>query len=1454
MIKMPKINRIRIANIQYDKKIIKDLILNCYSGENVLLNLANGGGKSVLVQLLQQPLMPESKIHNREVYSYLSPDQPSYILIEWKLDNSPSNYLLTGIVMNRLFSSEDMNKTKYFTFINQYKTSNDFDIKNIPFIQKKENVIIYKSYEAALKILNESKDMPDLSTYGRGEQTAYRNKLSEYGIFTNEWKILSKMNENEGGVDELFKDCKTSDSLVNKWILKTISDSNEAESKELKEMFVSVMEDIVEKESQIKQKEILEEFKIKVEEYAEALKFLLEQLEQERQVEIDINSIYLNLKNLSRENQEKIEQIANKIIKNDDELEQIKYEEISEEYYKHQSDLDAVKEEKEAKQKELGLQKQAVEKANFQYRLQKVAYIKQKEKQAIAKIAALEIEREKLENKNNKDEQLIKVEYSLQEEYKKKIEKLSEELEKLEADNRLIKENVVKWKQTRRLNENSVTNNSKKIGALQEKMEQFELEEKELLKKMNIFITRNLLNELEENEVKKVKEDLEKQIEQMKSDIEKAQKQIQNNINKIEEANKKEETNNEQLEELNNKNTEKIIKYQGFQKQEDKIREILNFHRIREDIFQKQLYFHIISDKQLEYKRKIEELVSKIDRTKEAILDIEQGGLHNSREIRKILESANIEYITGEEYLKKQEGKYQKELLEKNPLLPYCYIVTQEDLEKIKQSEIREETNKLAPIITYQNIDKTVSKEKQIVQIEEIYFLSLYHKECFSSNANQYKEKLESQLENYKKRKIECERELYTIEEHIRILEQFNFKEKDKKDMEQELVYFEREIQNKKEENINCKEQRLKLQQENDKRKTEIEENQNILKNKEQEQVEFLQYLEKNIQYGSFIKQKQSYEDEIKIKENENEEMERQIESSEKQEKENLTKKNELTNKLCVIKEKQLKIPKREEQEKLELSLEELEAQYEQLTKKYQQDIKQIDEQILFWNKTKNDLQKEKHKDYDDIKEEDYALVSYSEEMEDLAKEKKDEEEKLLEYKTDEAVKVNEKYVRIETQYQTSCESLKKMEKLEPIAANQIKGNYKIRKDKIQQEKEEGKKKQNEYLEQNRKMQKQINDIERNVDVQINVESKNIVEMEKANLQELINQYRILQQKNQNSKEEIYKRHLEINSQYQDKHKFISNFLGNISMKNVEEKTFNSYYYIYEKIVDCSKKVDEYITILNASLNHIEDNKKNILQHAIRQGNMLYQEMKRISESSKIKIGNKYVQILKIEIPQELKDYVEQRIEIHIKQTIQELREECKHSDNVRKTIENKVAVCLSDRRLLNLTLDLETIKVKLYKFDIENKNSGLRQWEDVIVGNSGGQKFIACFALISALIEYTRRKELESLGEDEKVEASKVFVLDNPFGKTSSKHLLEPMIEISKKFNIQMICLSDLSQSSITDKFTLIYQLALRSSKYTNNSFLNVEDFRANADVTMNTSLEQVYLRNNVEQISIFN
>ena len=100
---MPKINRVRIANVPYGGKYIVDQLINCYNGENVLLNLANGGGKSVLTQMIMQPIVPNVKIHKRKVETYLTTKEPTFVMIEWLLDNTLQNtYFLTGIVMNKI--------------------------------------------------------------------------------------------------------------------------------------------------------------------------------------------------------------------------------------------------------------------------------------------------------------------------------------------------------------------------------------------------------------------------------------------------------------------------------------------------------------------------------------------------------------------------------------------------------------------------------------------------------------------------------------------------------------------------------------------------------------------------------------------------------------------------------------------------------------------------------------------------------------------------------------------------------------------------------------------------------------------------------------------------------------------------------------------------------------------------------------------------------------------------------------------------------------------------------------------------------------------------------------------------------------------------------------------------------------------------------------------------------
>ena len=134
---MPKINRIRIANVSYDGKYISDEIFETFGGENTLFNLANGSGKSVLVQMMMQPILPKRKMQDRSVESYLSKtSSPTYVMLEWKLDYTVKPvYFLTGIAMCSIGQGDETGaKVKYFTFTHRYSSASEYDIANSPLI------------------------------------------------------------------------------------------------------------------------------------------------------------------------------------------------------------------------------------------------------------------------------------------------------------------------------------------------------------------------------------------------------------------------------------------------------------------------------------------------------------------------------------------------------------------------------------------------------------------------------------------------------------------------------------------------------------------------------------------------------------------------------------------------------------------------------------------------------------------------------------------------------------------------------------------------------------------------------------------------------------------------------------------------------------------------------------------------------------------------------------------------------------------------------------------------------------------------------------------------------------------------------------------------------------------------------------------------------------------------
>lgn len=159
---MSKINNLRFINVNYNNNnmIIDDEIFYL-GGKNTLLNLRNGGGKSVLVQMTMAPFMGKRNrsIGDRSFDTYFTTTNPTYILIEWLLDDN-AGYLLTGMMVRKrqIASDEDSkDKLEIINFIHEYKSKNKYDIKSFPFIEIQDSKRKLKTFTISKNLFEELK-------------------------------------------------------------------------------------------------------------------------------------------------------------------------------------------------------------------------------------------------------------------------------------------------------------------------------------------------------------------------------------------------------------------------------------------------------------------------------------------------------------------------------------------------------------------------------------------------------------------------------------------------------------------------------------------------------------------------------------------------------------------------------------------------------------------------------------------------------------------------------------------------------------------------------------------------------------------------------------------------------------------------------------------------------------------------------------------------------------------------------------------------------------------------------------------------------------------------------------------------------------------------------------------------------------------------------------------------
>ena len=232
---MPSINRIRVNNVKYNfgTQYYDDFTMRMY-GKNTLYDLANGGGKSVLMLLLMQNMIPNCTLDEKQPIEKLfrtgNGNTTIHSLVEWKLDEQDRaegyRYMTTGFCARKAKEVEgeaakkDVAAIEYFNYCIFYREYNKNDIINLPLSRDKER-ITFQGLRNYLKEL-EHRDM-SLKVRIFDRKGEYQRFISHYGLHESQWEIIRGINKTEGHVRTYFEtNYKTTRKVVEDLLIEGI--------------------------------------------------------------------------------------------------------------------------------------------------------------------------------------------------------------------------------------------------------------------------------------------------------------------------------------------------------------------------------------------------------------------------------------------------------------------------------------------------------------------------------------------------------------------------------------------------------------------------------------------------------------------------------------------------------------------------------------------------------------------------------------------------------------------------------------------------------------------------------------------------------------------------------------------------------------------------------------------------------------------------------------------------------------------------------------------------------------------------------------------------------------------------------------------------------------------------------------------------------------------------------
>lgn len=241
---MPRLSKIRLTGCKYEgfKKQHENSIFDLTKDEDAdhtLFTLYNGGGKGVMMQLIFQILLPGTKWGKNDGNKVISMfyDQRNnlnpytfHVALEWILDTVPEKRLITGISMKatrKNTGDEEEEKTGLSFFLYTYEHNNNsyFNMENLPLYDEKTGEGI--DLDQFEKFIDDNKR--DFVKYSqssvRRSDGEYYRYLETKGINRSEWLTLKTINKSEGGVGDYFSKASDNKAIFDNVIIPAISEN-----------------------------------------------------------------------------------------------------------------------------------------------------------------------------------------------------------------------------------------------------------------------------------------------------------------------------------------------------------------------------------------------------------------------------------------------------------------------------------------------------------------------------------------------------------------------------------------------------------------------------------------------------------------------------------------------------------------------------------------------------------------------------------------------------------------------------------------------------------------------------------------------------------------------------------------------------------------------------------------------------------------------------------------------------------------------------------------------------------------------------------------------------------------------------------------------------------------------------------------------------------------------------